>query len=156
MNHRKIIGTVMILCLSLFFLITGTLTAADTPDIITFNSKVYESDDYPKHKKRLVTFNHKKHSEYKGSSCQDCHHVYKDGKNIWKKGDEVQKCEACHTSAKKAKGDKTKMKKAERIKKYHYDAIHANCKICHKKMIDKKSPMGKKLKKCSGCHPNKR
>jgi len=48
------------------------------------------------------------------------------------------------------------MSKAEKIKKYHKDALHGNCKGCHKKMIDKESEMGKALKKCSGCHPNKK
>ena len=47
------------------------------------------------------------------------------------------------------------MKKAEKIKEYHKDALHANCKGCHKKMIDKNSEFGKKISKCTGCHPKK-
>jgi hypothetical protein len=149
---RKRFFTVLTVVLSaMLFLTVGSLTANDVPDNITMDSKIY-----PKHTKKNVTFTHKKHADHKDIGCADCHHVYEDGKNTWKEGDEVQKCEACHTEPAKPKGDKTKMSKAEKIKKYHKDAIHANCKGCHKKMIDKESEMGKALKKCSGCHPNKK
>jgi hypothetical protein len=80
--------------------------------------------------------------------------VYQDGKNVWKEGDEVQKCEACHTEAKapKAKEGEPKLSKAEKIKKYMYSAIHANCTGCHKEL--KKA--NKELiipTKCAECHP---
>ena len=148
---KKTIGFLTIICTALLFPAVGSLTAADAPENITMDSKIYS-----KHTKGLVQFSHKKHADQEGIGCSDCHHVYKDGKNTWKEGDEVQKCEACHSEPAKPKGDKTKMSKAEKIKKYHKDALHANCKGCHKKMIDKTSEMGMKLKKCSGCHPNKK
>ena len=117
----------------------------EVADVIKMENKAYTE-----HKKGIVEFTHKKHADHKDISCSDCHHVYKDGKNVWKEGDDVQKCEACHKEVgKPPKG----MKKAEKIKKYQKYAIHANCKGCHKKMIDKESEMGKKLRKCSGCHP---
>jgi hypothetical protein len=141
----------MVVLTAFFFLIVGSLTAADAPEKITMNSTVYK-----KHTKGLVEFSHKKHAERKDVACTECHHVYKDGKNVWKQGDAVQKCEACHSEAKQAKDDKTKMSKKEKIQKYHYDAIHTNCKNCHKKMIDKTSDMGKSLNKCTGCHPSKK
>lgn len=140
---------------ALIFVMAGSLTASDTapdvPDTVTMESKVY-----PKLTKGPVTFSHKKHSDHKDIGCTECHHVYEDGKNTWKEGDEVQKCEACHKEPAKAKDDKTKMSKAEKIKKYHKAAIHANCKNCHKKMIDKESELGKTIKKCTGCHPKKK
>jgi hypothetical protein len=149
---RKRLFTVLTVVLSaLLFLTVGSLTATDVPDTITMDSKIY-----PKHTKKNVTFTHKEHADHKDIGCADCHHVYKDGKNTWKEGDVVQKCEECHNEPAKPKGDKTKMSKAEKIKKYCKDAVHANCKGCHKKMIDKESEMGKSLKKCSGCHPNKK
>jgi ribosomal protein S27E len=97
-----------------------------------------------KHKKALVTFSHKKHSTDYKVSCADCHHVYKEGTNVWKQGDEVEKCDACHAEAKAPSGDKSP--KEEKIKKYYYDAIHANCVACHKEQ--KKGPA-----KCAECHP---
>jgi len=63
--------------------------ATDPADTMTMNSKVYK-----KHKKVLVTFTHKKHNVDYKNACADCHHVYKDGKNVWKKDDPVQKCDA--------------------------------------------------------------
>lgn len=148
---KKTMGLLTMICTALLFLAVGSLTAADAPDTITMESKIYS-----KHTKGLVSFTHKKHADYEGIGCSDCHHVYKDGKNIWKEGEAVQKCEECHSEPAKPKGDKTKMSKADKIKKYHKDALHANCKGCHKKMIDKKSEMGMALKKCTGCHPKKK
>ncbi|MBW1828207.1 MAG: cytochrome c3 family protein [Deltaproteobacteria bacterium] len=147
---NKVLGFLTVIFTAILFLAVGSLTAADVPDSVTMDSKIY-----PKHTKGLCTFSHKKHADHKDIGCADCHHVYTDGKNTWKEGDEVQKCEACHSEPAKPKGDKTKMSKAEKIKKYHKDALHANCKGCHKKMIDKTSELGKKIKKCTGCHPKK-
>ncbi len=145
---KKSLSVLTVVFTGLLFFVVGSLTASDVPDTITMDSKVY-----PKHTKKVSPFSHKKHADHKDIGCADCHHVYKDGKNAWKEGDEVQKCEACHKEVGKApKG----MKKAEKIKKYHKDAIHANCKGCHKKMIDKNSEMGKNLKKCTACHPKKK
>ena len=148
MLKKKFFIVLAVALSAVFFLTIGSLTAMDMPDTITMNSKVFS-----KHTKNLVTFHHKKHADNAKISCTDCHHVYKDGKNVWKEGDPVKKCDTCHTkTGKPPKG----MKKAEKIKEYCKYAMHANCKGCHKKMIDKKSPMGKKLRKCSGCHPNKK
>ena len=65
----------------------------------------------------------------------------------------MKKCDECHKETGKIPKD---MKKADRIKNFYKDAIHENCKGCHKKMIDKNSEIGKKLKKCDGCHPKKK
>ena len=66
-----------------------------------------ESKLFPEHTKAIVTFTHKKHNVDYKIACADCHHDYKDGKNVWKDGDEVKRCDACHTEAKAPKGDKT-------------------------------------------------
>ena len=129
-----------VVCTGVVFLSVGALIAADAPDTIKLESPVYK-----KHTKAIITFAHKKHAADYKIACTECHHVYKDGKNVWKDCDEVQKCEACHSEPKKPRGDKTKMSKAEKIKKYHYDAIHANCRDCHKEL--KKGPTT-----CTKCH----
>ena len=128
----------------LLLLMVGSLSATDVPDTVTMDSQVYTQDT-----RAPVTFSHKGHAEHKDIGCVDCHHVYEDGKNVWKEGDEVQKCEACHQNTEKPPQG---MKKADKIKEYHKEALHANCKDCHKKMIDKESELGQKLKKCTGCH----
>ena len=60
------------------------------------------------------TLTHKKHAEeYKNEkgeaiNCVDCHHVYKDGVNVWKKGDHVDKCVKCHNGIKNLSPSKAK------------------------------------------------
>ncbi len=94
---------------------------------------------FKKYKKAPVKFTHEKHvKEYK-IKCNDCHHVYKDGKNIWKEGAEVAKCSSCHTSPTKNEGKTLSLK----------NAFHKNCQGCHKK--EKKGP-----RKCNECHPKKK
>ena len=71
-------------------------------------------------------------------ACTECHHIYKDGKNVFKDGDKVQKCAECHTSPKKNDGKMLSL----------YNAFHKNCRDCHKEA--KKGPQ-----KCNECHPKK-
>ncbi len=122
-------------------------TTQTCPDTIIMNSAVYA-----KHTKSLVTFTHTKHKVDYGYACAECHHVYKDGKNTWKEGDEVQKCEACHKEAAAPKGEAGKaLSKAEKIKNFHKEAIHANCKGCHADLKKAAKPTGPTT--CSKCHP---
>jgi Ni/Co efflux regulator RcnB len=97
---------------------------------------------WEKKKKSPVTFDHTKHKEFK---CTQCHHEYKDGKNVWKEGQEVKKCSQCH-----------KLKKEGKVVKLE-NAYHKQCKNCHKKLAkergkDKAGP----TTKCTGCHPKKK
>lgn len=131
--------------LAMFAFLGAAYAVQQVPDNITMDHHVFE-----KHKKPLVKFSHKKHNvEYK-LPCTQCHHVIKDAKNIWKQGDEVKPCTQCHKEAKAPKGQR--IDKAEKIKHYYYDAIHAKCVGCHKaeKKQGKKAPTA-----CKGCHPKK-
>ena len=93
---------------------------------------------FKKFTKSPVEFTHKKHSVDQKIACTECHHVYKDGKNVFKDGDKVQKCSACHTDPKKDQGKVLSTK----------NAFHKNCQPCHKEA--KKGPT-----KCTECHPKK-
>ncbi len=133
------------------FLFSVVYAAQKAADTMTMNSGVYS-----KHKKTLVTFTHKKHNVKYKIGCAECHHVYKGGKNVWKEGAKVQKCDACHKEAKAPKvkeGEKGPSKK-EKIKKYHYSAIHENCKACHKDLKKAGKPTGPTT--CKDCHPKKK
>jgi len=80
--------------------------------------------------------------------------VYTDGKSTWKEGDEVQKCDVCHTEAKAPTGaDAPKLSKKEKIQKYYYSAIHSNCAGCHKDLKKEAKPTGPTT--CKECHPAK-
>ncbi|MBU2550812.1 MAG: cytochrome c family protein [Proteobacteria bacterium] len=111
----------------------GLLVAAEVPDTVTIQEKAFE-----KFKKGPVTLDHKKHSAEYGVKCDECHHLYKDGKNTWKEGDAVQKCSECH-DPKKKNGEAPKLQ----------NAFHSNCKDCHK--AKGKGPE----KKCGECHAEK-
>jgi predicted CXXCH cytochrome family protein len=120
------------------FLGVGVLIAADIPDKIQIESKAFET-----HKKGPVEFSHKKHAEDYKIACTECHHVYKDGKNVYKEGDPVQKCSACHDPD-KSEGKKVKLMLA----------FHKNCQGCHKDLKKAGKPAGPTTK-CNECHAKK-
>ena len=137
------------------FLFALAYATQQAPDNITMESKVYT-----KHKKALVNLSHKKHNVDYAIPCTDCHHVYKDGKNVWKEGDAVQKCDAegCHCKAKapKAKEGEKKLSRKEKASQgFHYSAIHENCVGCHKD-VKKKDKTKAVPTKCAECHPKKK
>jgi hypothetical protein len=113
---------------------TAQPAVQDVPDEIAISNQVYAED-----KKGAVTFHHMKHSKEYKVSCAQCHHLYKDGRNLWKEGDHVDKCVVCHDPA----VDKGKAIKLQ-------NAFHQNCKDCHKEA----SKEGKKAPytKCTDCH----
>ena len=117
----------------------GFLIATDVPDEINI-----KADAFPKHKKGPVKLTHKKHNVDYKIACADCHHVYKEGKNIYKEGDPVQKCSACHDPV-ESKG---------KVKKLML-AYHKNCMGCHK-ALEKAGKETGPTKKCNDCHQKKK
>ncbi len=96
MKKQILFLSTVIIIIALFFG-TGLLIATDIPQDMNIKSDVYK-----RHRKGPVPFSHQKHIDSK-IACTECHHVYKDGKNVFKEGDPVQKCSACH-DAKETKG----------------------------------------------------
>jgi hypothetical protein len=140
-------------------LVSAAIYAKSAPDVIPLEDPAYET-----HKKGVVQFEHKKHwddyakayPELYTNQCGECHHD-KDGKPLTnlKDGDDVQKCIECHKTpgeAPKGKKAKKKLSKEEKIKEYHAEALHANCKDCHKKFNKKYKPK-KAPTTCTKCHP---
>ena len=136
--NKKLLTLLTIVLSGFLFLSVGILVAADVPDQL-----VLENEGYAKDKKVPVKFNHKKHSADYKVACTDCHHVYKDGKNVWKEGDPVQKCSKCHDP-------KTKQGKVMKLQ----NAYHRNCKNCHKALQKEGKPTGP-FRKCNDCHEKK-
>lgn len=116
----------------------GILIATDVPDEIS----IY-SDAFKKHKKVPVKFTHKKHNVDYKVACTECHHVYKEGKNVYKEGDPVQKCSGCHDV----------LKSEGKVKKLNL-AYHSNCQGCHKD-LEKAGKKAGPTKKCNDCHQKK-
>jgi len=138
-------GTVLgIICWVLFLVILGgrgaPVGAAErgkgTGDVLTLDNKGYKSD-----RKGPVTFTHRKHAMDYRVSCWDCHHEFKDGKNVWSPWEgETQQCVKCHDP------EKTRDKVVNLQK-----AFHLNCKTCHQELAAQKKKTGPH-KKCLGCH----
>ena len=135
-----------------FLLVSAGIYAGTTvPDVIEMNNKAYA-----KHSKGIVKFSHKKHSTDYKIGCGECHH---DANNKpltnLTAGDNVQNCIECH----KKPGEKPKGKDAPKLTKeqgreYHAEAIHDNCKGCHRD-YNKKNQTQKAPTTCSKCHPKK-
>ena len=158
---KKHLITALILGVAILFVSAG-IYAASVPDVIPLNDPAYE-----KHKKGIVQFEHKKHwddysKQYPDlypSKCGVCHHD-ENGKPLTelKDGDDVQKCIECHkipSEAPKGKKAKKKLSKKEKIAQYHAEALHANCRDCHKQFNKKYKPK-KAPTTCAKCHPKKK
>jgi hypothetical protein len=137
--NKRLLTLVIVVFTGLLFLTVGALTAAEVPDEVKIENKGYQKD-----KKGPVKLSHKKHHEDYKVACTECHHDYKDGKNVWKDSDKAEKCSKCHNT----------LKKEGNVKKLQ-NAYHRNCKNCHKAYIkdhpDSKAP----YKKCTKCHEKK-
>ena len=136
---RKGNGTMVLLVVcGLAFLAMGTLQAAS--DVKPPKEVKIYSEAFKDHKKGPVLLKHEEHAVNHKIACTECHHVIKDGKNVWKEGDPVQKCSACHDPDEK-KGNVDKLQ----------NAYHKNCQGCHKELKGKEAP----YKKCNDCHEKK-
>lgn len=122
--------TLLTVAIAGFVLIAvGTLTAEDMPKEILIESKGYKRKIH-----KPVKFTHLIHIEDYAIECNDCHHDYKDGENVWKQGDPVNKCGVCHNPDRK-------QGKVHRL----VFAFHFNCKKCHKE--NESGPI-----ECQACH----
>jgi hypothetical protein len=108
--------------------------AQEVTEVITIENQGYTSD-----KKGPVKFNHLKHNKDYKVSCDQCHHLYKDGENQWKEGDHVDKCIVCHNPTE----EKDKVIKLQ-------NAFHKNCRDCHSEAS--KEGKAAPSTKCSDCH----
>ena len=164
--NKNLLVLVIVGCAALF--VTAGIYAKTIPEVIELNDPAYKV-----HKKGVVHFEHGKHQkeyaekypEFYKNGCGDCHHD-KDNKPLsdLKEGDDVQKCIECHKIPsevpKKLKKEwrKKKVKKAEQKKvklEYHAEALHINCRDCHKAFNKKYKPK-KAPTTCTKCHPKKK
>jgi len=148
MQRSKLLIIFVIAVATLFT--AGIINAGNTvQDVIKM-----ENPAYTKHKKSILMFSHKKHIEEYKAGCGDCHHDEnnKPLKDL-KLGDDVRNCIECH----KIPGERPKGKNAPKLNKkerlaYHAEAIHYNCKGCHKK-YNRKNKTKAAPTTCKKCHP---
>ena len=142
----SVAGVLILVCVAVALTLNAGFSFADSesPDEVTIASKLWKKDKYGPSK-----LSHKKHAEDYKIACQDCHHVFKDGKNVWKQGDKVQKCDECHTCVKTGKALKDATPDEKKLSLYN--AFHDNCKGCHKD-FNKKNDVKDAPTKCKTCH----
>ncbi len=159
---KKHLLLITIFGIAILFAAAG-IYAKVVPDMIKLQDPAYEE-----HKKGVVEFSHGKHQsdyakqypEFYKNGCGECHHD-EEGKPLssLKEGDDVQKCIECHkipAEAPKGKKAKKKLSKKEKIRDYHAEALHANCRGCHKSYNKKYKPKEKAPTTCAKCHPKKK
>jgi len=139
-------GVLVLVGVAAALILNASVSRAESgcADEVTIQSKLWTKDSYGP-----VKLSHKKHAEEYKISCTDCHHVYKDGKNVWKQGDPVQKCDACHTCVKTGKALKDATPEEQKLSLFN--AFHDNCKGCHQK-LNKENKTKKAPVKCTDCH----
>jgi len=128
-----------LIIVSLFIVAASVLIARQ--DILSLdNTKTFIKKQRP-----AVAFPHGRHMNE--IECLNCHHDYKDGKNVLSEdslteGSDAIKCAACHglDNASGRHGLK--------------NAFHEQCSGCHRKMGKEKKKTGPRL--CAGCHPWKK
>ncbi len=121
--------------------------ATNAPDEITIKAALWSQPT-----KAPVPFTHKKHAEDYKISCKDCHHVMKDGKNVWESGQPVDPCAKCHTEP-TIQGEKKLPPDQQKLNLKL--AYHDNCQGCHQK-LKKENPQTKAPTTCTGCHPTQK
>ena len=159
--------TTVIIGVAILF-VSAAIYAKSVPDVIPLNDPAYKE-----HKKGVVQFEHKKHwdeyskayPEFYPSQCGECHHDDK-GKPLTKlkDGDDVQKCIECHKKPGEVPKELKKEWKAKKVKKkekdkmareWHAEAIHDNCRACHK-AHNKKTKTKDAPTTCAQCHPKEK
>ncbi|MBU4345189.1 MAG: cytochrome c family protein [Desulfobacteraceae bacterium] len=149
--RKKSLIIMAVFGIAVLFAATGIYAGTTVSDVVKMDNKAYST-----HKKEIVTFSHKKHVEDYKAGCGECHH---DASNKpldgLKAGDNVQGCIECHKKPGEApKGkDAPKLTKKQKLE-YHAEAIHYNCKDCHKK-FNQKTDTKAAPTTCAKCHPKK-
>jgi hypothetical protein len=123
-----------------------TRAVPDTGDVT--KEMIIVSSLFKTHTKGEVRFTHERHAKEYRIACTECHHVYKDGENVWQQGMPVEKCQDCHDEA-TVRGEKTL---APDVQKRNLKlAFHENCVTCHRD-VKKENPDTTAPTTCTKCH----
>jgi hypothetical protein len=162
--NKRCLATSVVAVIATLFVVAGIYAGTEVKDEIKMENKAYAE-----HTKAIVMFPHIKHTkEYVEQNpdlfkagCGECHHD-KDNKPLTnlKECDKMQKCIECHKKPGYIKGKEAKGLSKEQKREYHANAIHDNCKSCHKKFnkskkLKSKDP-GAAPVTCKQCHPEKK
>jgi predicted CXXCH cytochrome family protein len=96
--------------------------------------EVVDNGGFAKKQRPPVVFRHDEHNETAQiEACNECHHIYENGRELEDESSEDQSCSECHDE--NGSGNKLGLRKA----------FHRNCKGCH--LQNKKGPI-----MCGQCH----
>ncbi len=151
----KYLLTTSLIVIATVFIAAGIYASTNVQNVIKL-----KTGEYSKHTKAVVKFEHRKHQQdyqqkypeiYK-FNCGECHHDQnnKPRKSL-KAGMEVKKCIECHKIPEYIKGKKAKKLSKKEQRQYHANALHENCKECHKK-INKTTKKKTAPTTCKKCH----
>lgn len=144
------LGAMLMIALAVcVFTVSGIHAGVKAPDVIQMKA------DY-EHEKGIVAFTHTKHVVDYKLNCGECHHDDK-GKPLTglKEGDDVKKCIDCHKKPGEIKGKEAKELSKEEKRAYHANALHDNCKECHRTYNKDKNTKAAPTK-CTDCHPKEK
>lgn len=144
MRRNKFISCGIVVTVAVFLAAFVAVAQQKAPDMITIKASLWANPT-----KAPVEFTHKKHAEDYKIACNECHHVYKDGKNVWKDTDPVDKCDKCHNEP-TIEGEKKLSPEQQKLNLKL--AFHNNCQGCHQK-LKKEKPDTKAPVTCAACHP---
>lgn len=121
-------------CLLFFLMGAAICIFLILPALSQEEMAVIEDDGFQKRQRPPAVFKHDDHNQLAEiETCNECHHIYDNGKKQEDESSEDQLCSECHTE--KSSGNQPGLKKA----------FHLNCKGCHQ--AKKKGPI-----MCGQCH----
>lgn len=141
MRAKQCVSCGMLVALAVCLTALGGMAQQKTPEMVTIK-------EFPNATKGAVAFPHQKHQVDNKIGCNQCHHQYQDGKNVWKEGDAVDKCSKCHTEM-TTEGEKKLSPEQQKLNLKL--AFHNLCQGCHQKM-KKENPSTKAALTCNACH----
>ena len=162
MKIKQLSSIIIIVVVVALSVPAGIYAGTKVSDVIKFDNKAYRG-----HKESIVIFSHRKHQqEYRekrsflfDSPCGECHHDDKNKPLVnLKEGDNVKRCIECHKKPQYITPKEAKKLSKEKKREYHANALHDNCKDCHKKFnkkFNKTSKTGAPAS-CNTCHPKKK
>ena len=125
-----------ILLISAIILIVLQVYAQQTPPVELLEIRDSKFEQFGPYRYPSVWFSHELHTEEYQVTCNSCHHLYKNGQNIWTSEREVQECSNCHG---KSKQELT-------------IAYHMKCWGCHKRIKEIYPPADVPTVECNRCH----
>jgi hypothetical protein len=139
MRVRSVLASVFLFAISVVSALS--VMAQPEEDVLELKSSIIEE-----HARPIVQFSHYAHLDDYGIACNECHHVFKDGENVWEDDDPVQKCQECHTDP----TTKNELRLPAKKLNLKY-AFHKNCIGCHRS-YNKENNIEAAPVTCQSCH----